>query len=274
MARFCDFQKKTNQSGIGNECTHVVYAALYEVDAMDGASDVNLRGTEANPMVRTSRVPYHWGRRLQAGETRAGDVVQFDDVVQTVYLYSEAQGRWFNDVRKRRPHHTGIMYNGAGGGSFDQYEAHITQTGFTLMEVRVNRIFHETFAVALSDADLNKKSGLVSYIKQYAGDTGKLFEMVNWSSLRSSHPASVLSANQLKRAFDSGAAPAPGAAVFFQVNVTGEIRFYRPQVSQRRQRMTRPAERAAEKTRLIGMMRQSGRAGAQGFNWDWQFRDQ
>ena len=91
IVRFCEFQRKTNPAGIGNECTHIVYAALYEVDATDGASDVNRKGSPGNPTVQTSRTPYRWGRAVDADNTKSGDIAQFENVVQTRHIYSAGQ---------------------------------------------------------------------------------------------------------------------------------------------------------------------------------------
>jgi hypothetical protein len=142
------------------------------------------------------------------------------------------------------------------------------------MEVRENRVFYETYAVSLSEDDLKRATGLVSYVKQYASDPEKLFAMVNWGALRSPYGVTPKSVNALKRGFNTGTPPDTDTGVFFQVNVTGAIRFYRPQVSSRRQAMATPAAKTTEKQRLIQMMKRSGRAGARGFNWDWTFRDQ
>ncbi len=273
MVRFCEFQRTTNSSGIGNECTHVVYAALFEVGAMDGMSDVNRRGANTNAMVQTTRTPYHWGRSIAADVTRGGDVVQFDGVVQTTYVYG-AGGPWYSDVKKRAPYHTGILEVGALLGDFRLYEAHLTQEGFGHMEVRVNRVFYETYAVMLSKTDLQGTSNLATYINRYAGDPKQLLAMVNFGPLRDSFGTRPLPPARLASLFNSGSPPTPDAAVFFQVNVAGQIRFYQPQVSMRRQRMALPSDRAAEKAALIRRMQTSGRAGIAGYNWDWDFRDQ
>lgn len=273
IVQFCEKQKTSNPNGIGNECTHFVYAALFEANAADGALEISKK-TKETPLVQTSRKPYHWGRKLDPNEAKGGDVVQFDDVVQNIYIYSDADNNatWRHDQRIRGPMHTGVLAIGPYHGNFDLYEAHITQDGYNKMQVRTNSVFYESFAIGISKDYLQKNKhpmSLSRYLQEHRSDTAALLSSVNWAALRTpSHEANPLKEGQLKAAFNSGTAPLPDIAIFFQVNVKGSIRLYRPQASLHRQRLT-TAERTKEKEKLIKMMKRSGRAGPVGFNWDW-----
>lgn len=224
IARFCEFQRKTNPAGIGNECTHVVYAALYEVDATDGASDVNRKGSPGNPTVQTSRSPYRWGREINSDDTKSGDIVQFENVVQIRNIYSVGQP-WRNDTKKRLPHHTSIIRSGPLWGSFDHYEAHIKQDGYSHMQVRINTVFYETFSIMLKKSDLPVTSNLIIYIKQYMNDTAQLMDMVNWGALRRSFTVTPISLARIQKAFASGESPAPDAAIFFRLTSLAILNF-------------------------------------------------
>src|SRR3974377_1811586 len=78
LTRFGVYQMTNNPAGIGNECTHWIYAALFEARALD--EDKALK-------IRQSGIPYTWGRPITADAAQPGDIAQFHGLKNTFFVY-------------------------------------------------------------------------------------------------------------------------------------------------------------------------------------------
>src|SRR5262245_50619595 len=137
-------QMINNPAGIGNECTHWIYAALFEARALDHDRHLHIgqRG-----------IPYTWGRPVTVEAAQPGDIAQFHNFRNTFFVYQtdDSGGASFMSATKTRgPNHTGMVHITRPGapGAYYQLESHIHQTGTPLMKVRGNTIYYQSFAIA------------------------------------------------------------------------------------------------------------------------------
>jgi hypothetical protein len=254
---FCGYQMKYNIMGIGNECTHFVYAALFEVSAEDGT-------IKTHPKIQQIKVPFVWGRKLEGSEVRGGDIAQFLNHDQNLFIYSKDASAWQVKSNKRAPNHTGIVYNSPLWGDFSQYESHLHQEGLTRMKIRINQVYYESYGIVLTNDDMSRTtSTLIKYLKDRSSSLSRLLSDVSWGALRTAYGVDIRTADAIKKMIKSNQVPkyrGEEVAIFFEVKISGKISFFRPIVSDRRRNMGE-ADRAAEKTAVIKMMIRSGRKG-------------
>lgn len=251
---FANYQMAKNPGGIGNECTHFVYAALFEVKALDGA----LRKA-AN--VDSVKVPYRWGRNVAFSEMIRGDIAQFTGHQQTTFIYSQPASSWATATMKRLPNHTGIVETRAEdiAGMFLQFEAHLTDPKYTKMQIRIGRVYYEPFAIMIPLVDLNQPS--MGPVKQLAqGSLKDLAETVFWGALRTKYGITAKQAATLEKAARAGKAPADIGILFTVSVVKDSVKIFCPQMSNERRAM-KASDLVLEKRKLIESMKKSGRAG-------------
>src|SRR4051812_34594871 len=68
LTDFAVYQMKFNPAGIGNECTHWIYAALFEARALDHDRVLHIAQTLPH---------YTWGRIVSTSDVQRGDIAQF-----------------------------------------------------------------------------------------------------------------------------------------------------------------------------------------------------
>ncbi|MDP4021679.1 hypothetical protein Q8W71_03500 [Methylobacterium sp. NEAU 140] len=285
LVRFALFQERTNPGGIGNECTHFVYAGLLEIRALDGM-------VRKDPQVATDNnaAALRWGRKVDAAEAIPGDVVQYRDQKASIVVYSSlvGSGNLYAASRMRGPQHTAITYTRPYQGDLIEFECHLSNDGpdqasYTKMQVRENRVFVESYAIEIGEAALNQPSSLMTYIRNTGGTPEALFRAVNWGALRQNFTPSAARLAEIRRSIKAGQTPA-GVGIFFEVVVTGSTTFYRPQISNERRTMA-PAALQAEKAKVVDRMKKTGRKGSAATgdsktdriaagSFNWEFRDQ
>jgi hypothetical protein len=251
-------QSRHNPAGIGNECTHWIYAALFEARALDFDRALHIAQTGEH---------YTWGRPIQPALALAGDIVQFRNYhnVFTYWIRGEDPAKSYD--MKRGPLHTamvGVTQSHTFDGQHLLLESHLHQPGVAVMTIRPNRVYDDNFAVALTArefADLRRTSIWPDTVNSL--DPENVARNVAWRSLRDRHPFPLHDAEvKLQQAWHGHTQNIdPGIHVLFRLRTTGEIRCFRPQQSPARLAMN-AAQLQAEKQRLIAMMIRSGRRGA------------
>jgi hypothetical protein len=150
LTEFGVSQMNFNPAGIGNECTHWIYAALFEASALDFSRALH---------IAQGRHPYTWGRSVEARNVQRGDIAQFHGFQNHFFIYqvtSTGTSGYYDRREIRGPNHTGMVFTPPVRGTYYQLESHLTDPSTTRMRVRGNTIYYESFAVALSAADLAK----------------------------------------------------------------------------------------------------------------------
>ena len=262
MTEFGIDQFLNNKAGIGNECTHWVYAALLEARALD--SDRPLH-------ISQSGNPYTWGRRVEPLSALPGDVTQFHSFKNDFFCYlpDGDSSRWFTASKIRGPNHTGMAVVvpkmiQPRTGAFAQLESHIHEAGTAMMSIRANLIFFESFAIALTASQLAAAKASGNWPPNV--NTRNFDEMlrdINWLELRRTNGITLAQAAAAIGQINHKKAPKVDGtemAVIFRVQSSGHLRFYRPQQSAKRLAMN-AADFEKEKARLIAMMIRSGRPG-------------
>src|SRR5262249_18163364 len=140
LTSFGVYQINNNPAGIGNECTHWIYAALFEARALDSDAKLQIHQTGVN---------YTWGRQVNTMAVQRGDIAQFRDFQNRFFIYWPDFGsgtRWRELTKIRGPLHTGMVFVPPRSGLYFQLEAHLHEAGTTLMRVRGHTIYCESFA--------------------------------------------------------------------------------------------------------------------------------
>lgn len=247
---------KQHIAGIGNECTHWIYAALLEARALD-LDGVRLR----------------WGRRVPEAAAIPGDIVQFHNFHNRFeFWFRETQQGSRTDIA-RAPRHTAMIAGVSpvrSHGEIVVFESHVTQAGYARMTVRENRVYTHDFAIALSHqqfAELRRTKFGITF-----GDLGNhsalyesLSRRMDWLGVANLSP-SRFSAQEINAAFraidhtGSHVSVNPDIALLARCSVRGQVEIYRPQRSESRLAMNAEAFQA-EKQRVIAMMHRTGRRG-------------
>jgi hypothetical protein len=268
LTRFGIYQMTNNPAGIGNECTHWIYAALLEARALDEDKALN---------IRQSGIPYTWGRQVSADAAQPGDIAQFHGFKNTFFVYqTDGSGgsTWLSATKIRGPNHTGMVYIAPRSGAYFQLESHIHEAGKTLMRVRGNTIYYQSFAIALSADDLKKLQGSQSWPSDVnTSDMDDMLERIDWVGMRDQPSAAPMrdklsiplqTADTLVARINRKLSPIEvdktAVAFLFVVHASGDLRFYVPQQSPARLAMN-DSQLADEKAKLIDRMIKSGRAG-------------
>jgi hypothetical protein len=258
LTSFGVYQMNNNPAGIGNECTHWIYAALFEARALDSDADLHIHQTGVN---------YTWGRRVDAAAVQRGDIAQFHGFQNRFFIYLPDGGggtRWLELTKIRGPLHTGMVFVPPRSGAYYQLESHLHEAGTVLMRVRGHTIYYESFAVSIPMADFNSVKGSEAWPADINPVDGEdLLERVDWVGMRSDRSIDLKVADVQILRIKQNKTPTIGGndvAVLFRVHTTGDLRFFCPQESTARLAMT-PDQLAAEKARLIQRMIRGGRKG-------------
>ena len=251
-------QWRSNHAGIGNECTHWVYAALLEARALDSGLGI-----------QQQHDPYTWGRLIPSSEMIAGDILQLNNFVNIFQFAFIEPSPWrmLPSLRlARSPRHTamcGITQSHTFDGQHLVLESHLHMPGYARMTIREGRIYVASFSLAMTarqfaaaradgtipaDLDLN--------------DNYALANKPGWLRLRDNCAIDdhVASAAFHRMAHSHDPVLPSDVAFLFRIHTTGQLRCFRPQASPARLAMDATAF-AAEKRRLIAMMIRSGRHG-------------
>jgi hypothetical protein len=135
-----------------------------------------------------------------------------------------------------------------------------------LMRVRGNTIYYESFAIALSQADLTAQQSSPAWPADVdISNMDAVLERIDWSGMRSKLSTSLAAGDALiPRIRQNPAAPAQldgkTIAVLFVAHCSGNLKFYCPQASAARLAMN-DQQFAAEKAKLMGRCERGGRPG-------------
>ncbi len=260
LTDFGIYQMLFNPAGIGNECTHWIYAALFEARALDHDRTLH---------IQQSARPYTWGRHVGANNVQRGDIAQFHSFQNRFFIYqlSSSGGKWLESYQVRGPNHTGMVFIPPKGGTYYQLESHLHQPGISIMRIRGNTIYYESFAIALSADELQQIQGSAAWPADVdTDDVRDMLERVDWAGMRREHRIDLAVADRLAARIKRGAAPVGiqvrghDIACLCAVHANGYLRFSCPQASAARLGMN-DAQLATEKADLIHMMIRSGRRG-------------
>jgi hypothetical protein len=284
LTQFGVYEMTNNPAGIGNECTHWIYAALFEARALD--QDKPFKKGDGHFNISQSGIPYTWGRPITADAAQPGDIAQFRNFKNTFFVYqTDGSGGWttLSTSKFRGPDHTGMVFRPPRSGVYFQLESHIHQKGQALMRVRGNTIYYESFAIALSADDLKQLKGSQSWPSDVdTSDLDDMIERVDWVGMRdkpsvvatrdrlsiSMHAADMLTA-RIKQNDHLAPHKRPllpievnntAVAFLFIVHTTGDLRFFCPQQSSERLAMD-DGQLEDDKADLIHMMKIGGRPG-------------
>jgi hypothetical protein len=253
-------QWRTNKAGIGNECTHWIYAALLEARALDFDRALHIAQTGQH---------YTWGRRITPDASINGDIVQFNNYRNKfTFCFRDDSGgwRWLEREYVRGPLHTamvGIDQRATFRGQHLLLESHLHQPGVARMTIRENRVYDDNFAVALTAQEFASLRGTTTWPATVdMSDSESIARNVIWLRLRDDHPFPIRDADAAINQLMGRHMPRLGrdVAVLCRLRTSGEIRFFRPQQSPARLAMDARAFEA-EKKRLIAMMIRDGRPG-------------
>jgi hypothetical protein len=252
-------QWRSNHAGIGNECTHWIYAALLEARALDHDPGLHIAQNGQH---------YTWGRRIEPAAALAGDIVQFRNYLNRFLFWFRDERRWLRQDLLRGPMHTAMVATTQSHTFEGQHlllESHLHQLGVPRMTTRENRVYDANFAAALTTAQFSRVRGTTTWPASVdTTNAADLDRNVVWLRLRDDYPFPIHDADLAFHRIMHGSAPNidSNIAFLFRLSTTGEIRFYRPQQSRERLAMN-DAEFQAEKERVIAMMVRNGRPGDQ-----------
>jgi len=257
---FAVYEMNSNPAGIGNECTHWIYAALFEARALDNDRTLGISQTGAN---------YTWGRRVGPDQVLSGDIAQFDDFKNTFFLYQSTGSNFpiLTSTQVRGPKHTGMVFIHPSNGVYYQMESHLHHTGIAHMTIRGNPIYYESFAIALSQTELEQIKKTPAWTASVdTNDIEDMLDRIDWASLRDQYSLELKQAQHLVKRLKinpSATITKPNGddiACLLVVQAEGSLRFYRAQASPARLGMS-DDQLAEEKANLIHMMIKSGRKG-------------
>lgn len=260
LTDFGVYQMMFNRPGIGNECTHWIYAALFEARALDRDRTLHIQQTGPH---------YTWGR-LAGTNVQRGDIAQFHGF-QNRFFICQVNGsggyEWRTSDQVRGPNHTGMVFIPPKSGSYYQLELHLHQPDVTRMRVRGNTIYYQSFAIVLSASDLQQVKGTNAWPGDVkTDDIADMLERIDWVGMRQQYSIDLPTADTLSLRIRHGTAPskllAKGKTIacLCVVHASGYLRFYCPQASAARLSMD-DTQLATEKANLIHAMIKSGRKG-------------
>jgi hypothetical protein len=261
LTDFATQQMNLNPAGIGNECTHWIYAALFEAGALD---------TDATLKIAQTLPHFTWGTVVSSNDhVQVGDIAQFHGFQNNFFIYladTAGNSNWLEHTYIRGPNHTGMVSVTPKNGAYWQFESHITDPPETHMHVRRNIIYYDNFAIALSPDDLKKQRGTSAWPADVnTADIKDMRERVDWTGMRQKFSLDLLTATTLQAQVKRSSSSTPTVkgqeiACLFIVRSTGYLRFSCPQASTARLNMN-ATQLADEKAKLIHMMIASGRTG-------------
>lgn len=252
-------QWQGNPAGIGNECTHWIYAALLEARALD--SDRALH-------IQQHRDPYTWGRSIELRDMIAGDILQFNNYENHFYFYFNTSGgtRWLDQKFMRGPRHTAmcaITQSHTFEGQHLVLESHLHEPGRARMTIRENRVYNANFSVSMTTQQFAtaRANGMFPADLDMT-DGAALAKRPAWLRFRDQFESDDAAAARAFHRMMHGHDPHldDDVAFVFRLHTSGRVRFFRPQASPARLAMDAAAFEA-EKQRLIAMMIRSGRPG-------------
>jgi len=275
LTRFGVYQLVNNPAGIGNECTHWIYAALFEARALD--HDRHHKKGDGHFNIGQSGIPYTWGRPVTADAAQPGDIAQFHNFRNTFFVFqTDGSGgsSWLSATKIRGPNHTGMVYIAPRSGVYYQLESHLHETGKAVMRVRGNTIYFESFAIALSADDLKQIKGSELWPADVnTANMEDMLERVSWWDMRNKSSVAATrdklsiplkTAETLVTRIHRKHLPIEvdktEVAFLSVVHSTGDLRFYCPQQSPERLAMN-DSQLADEKADLIHKMIRGGRRG-------------
>jgi hypothetical protein len=260
LTNFAVYQMNSNPAGIGNECTHWIYAALFEARALESDRGLGISQTGAH---------YTWGRQVDPDQVQRGDIAQFHHFKNTFYLYQKTSTgvTTLTSDQVRGPNHTGMVFTVPKNGTYYQMESHLHHTGIPRMTVRGNTIYYDSFAIALSASELAQIKGTTTWPATVdTTDIEDMLERIDWVGMRDDHAMDLKPADLLVKKLNHNlSAPVTKAngddiACLLVVHADGYLRFSSPQASTARLGMNAD-QLANEKAQLIHMMIVSGRRG-------------
>jgi hypothetical protein len=260
LTAFGVYQMNSNPAGIGNECTHWIYAALFEARALDSDRALGISQTGAH---------YTWGRLVDTDKVQRGDIAQFHHFKNTFFIYQNTSSGFtsLTSDQVRGPNHTGMVFTVPKNGTYYQMESHLHHPGIARMTVRGNTIYYDSFAIALSAADLAQIKGTSAWTAGVdTSDIEDMLERIDWVGMRDQHSIDLKAADQfvkkLKHKLSATITQPNGddIACLLVVHADGYLRFSSPQASPARLAMD-PAQLADEKAHLIHTLIRSGRHG-------------
>jgi hypothetical protein len=260
LTDFAVYQMKTNPAGIGNECTHWVYAALLEARALDHDRALGISQTGAH---------YTWGRLVDIDKVQRGDIAQFHHFKNSFLIYLKTSSGFSKLTSNpvRGPNHTGMVFTIPRDGAYYQMESHLHQEAVARMTIRGNTIYYESFAIALSASELDqvKKTSKWPAVVD-TNDIGDMLERIDWVGMRDEHSIDLKQAEHLVKKLNiklSAPVTKPNGddiACLLVVHAHGYLKFSSPIASPDRLGMS-DAQVADEKAKVIHMMIKSGRRG-------------
>ncbi len=268
FVRFIESQMSKNPAGIGNECTHFVYAGLFEIRAMDGV-------LRRDATVNTTNNRAHWGRPINPTDAKPGDIVQFWNHHENFLIWSRGAGNMrYSRPLIRGPLHTAVVAtpaDSANPGGFIVYECHVhTDPSLPLMQVRMGTINYQSYSLEVPDAALHPQSltlsnfilkGIEIALETSPDDALDKLTKVPAYLGRSTFGINDAEARKLENAITSKAMQLPSdVGGYFRVKQSGRIQIYRPQISNDRRAMGADAL-ASEKSKLAAGLQKSGRTG-------------
>ena len=260
LTDFAVYQMNSNPAGIGNECTHWIYAALFEARALD--HDKALHIAQALPH-------YTWGKQVDTDKVQRGDIAQFHGFKNSFFVYQNTSTgfTFLTSDQVRGPNHTGMVFVPPKNGTYYQLESHLHHKGIAVMTERGNTIYYESFAIALSASELaqvQKTDAWPASIK--TDDIEDMLERIDWVGMRDNYSMDLAAADQLvkklKHKLSTPAKKANGddIACLLVVHAEGYLKFSSPQASPARLGMN-AAQLADEKAQLIHELVKGGRVG-------------
>src|SRR5215472_7913526 len=137
LTDFAIYQMKSNPAGIGNECTHWIYAALFEARALDHDRALGISQTGAH---------FTWGRLVDRDKVQRGDIAQFHGFKNTFFIYQTTSSGFskLTSTQVRGPNHTGMVLTLPSTGAYYQLESHLHHPGIARMTIRGNTIYYES----------------------------------------------------------------------------------------------------------------------------------
>lgn len=260
LTDFAVYQMKSNPAGIGNECTHWIYAALFEAGALDDDRALGISQTGAH---------YTWGRLVDPDKVQRGDIAQFHDFKNTFFIY-QTNGSHFSKLTStqvRGPNHTGMVFSVPRNGAYYQLESHLHHPAIARMTIRGNTIYYQSFAIALSATELDQIKKTPKWPSTVdTNDIEDMLERIDWVGMRSQYSIEPKQAEHLVKKLNINlSAPihksnGDDIACLLVVHAHGYLGFSSPQASPVRLEMN-AAQLADEKAKVIHVMIKSGRKG-------------
>lgn len=261
LVDFGRYQMAQNPPGIGSECTHWIYAALFEARALDEDDTLN---------IHQATDPYTWGKKIEIEDARPGDIIQFSKNEAAFFLYtvSALSSSWSSSFQKRGPLHTAMLTVPTSNGVFSAMELHVNNS----MRVQEHKIFYQSFAIALTEEELKKTVGSRKWPRNLLDpkkQAREMIQMIDWAAMRDDNEIAPEKADKLRDAVTKGPIKTDRGeeiACLFIVHVSGDIQAFVPQASEARLKMNE-SELKQEKAKII----KSERVGTKPGHFDWSF---